>query len=223
MELLLIWRMVWRWWWLIILPIAVTALLLIPDLLQNEQVAAGSFYTRFTYSAAQETSNFELRDGDYQDVWLASEFVVNAFTDWVKTSSFRDEIAQALNDETLNLGLLGIASDNKRSIGIVEMSYPTQAGLESIVNAAIQVLQGRNQAYFPHLGDEAAIVTILDAPVVTPTAAPLSNRLEPLIKILVAAVLGLGLAVLAEYFDPTLRYGDEVEKQGLKVLARIPK
>jgi len=222
MDLLIVWRMLRRWWWLIALPVVIVGALTLPSLVSNEQPAAGGYYTRFTYTSAQESSNLPDRDGDYQDVWLASEFVVNAFTDWVRSSSFRDELTQALADEALNLGLLGIASDNNRSIGVIEMSYP-DPNLERIATAAITVLQTRNQEYFPHLGGAAADVVILDAPVVVATAPPLTNRLEPVIRTAIALIIGLGLAVVAEYLDPTLRYADEVEAQGLKVLARVPK
>jgi len=221
MELILILRVLARRWWLIILPVAIVALVAVPDLLRNEQTGTGGFYTRFAYTSVQETSNFDVREGDYQDVWLASEFVVNAFTDWIKTSSFRAELAVVLGSD-VDLSGLNIASDNDRSIGTVEMTYPTPE-LDRIAQAAITVLQTRNQQYFPHLGDQPADVTILDAPTVTPFNPPLTNRLAPLVQLGVALVVGVGLAILAEYFDRTLRYPDEVEAQGIPVLARVPK
>lgn len=223
MELLIIWQMVLRRWWLMLIPVVVVAVVAVPDLLGNQQVASGGYRTLFQYSAAQETSNFDVREGDYQDVWLASEFVVNAFTDWVKTSSFRDELALVLDDDSINFGLLGIASDNDRSIGRIEMSYPEQEVLERIAAAAIEVLQTRNQQYFPHLGDQPAEVNIIDAPIVQPAPAQLTSQLTPLIQLGVAFVVGLGLAVLAEYLDPTLRDVHDVEAQGLVVLGQIPR
>jgi capsular polysaccharide biosynthesis protein len=222
MELKLVNRMLLRRWWLILLPAVIVALFAVPELIRNEQVGSGGFTTSFRYSAAQEQSNLPERDGDYQDVWLASEFVVNAFTDWVRSSTFRDEL-QSLVGANVDLSQLGIAGDNNRSIGLVVMSYPDADTLARIADAAIIVLQTRNQAYFPHLGDAPAEVTIIDAPIVSPAPPPLTNRFAPVIQIGVALFVGLCLALLAEYLDQTLRTEDEVEEQGLKVLASVPK
>jgi capsular polysaccharide biosynthesis protein len=207
---------------LILIPVVIVAFVAVPDLIRNEQIGSGGYTTSFRYSAAQEQSNLPTRDGDYQDVWLASEFVVNAFTDWVRSSTFRQELQTLLGD-TVDLAPLGIASDNNRSIGVVIMSYPDRATLEQIASAAIVVLQTRNQAYFPHLGDAPAEVTLIDAPVVVPAPAPLTNRFAPVIKLGVALFVGLCLGLLAEYLDQTLRTADEVESAGLRVLASVPK
>lgn len=223
MELKWVFRFVLRRWWLMLIPVAVVAVVAVPELLRNEQTGAGGYQTSFQYSAAQETSNFPEREGDYQDVWLASEFVVNAFTDWVRSSSFRDELGRALDDPSLDLSRLAIAADNNRSIGVVYMSHPDAAALERIAAAAIDVLQTRNQDYFPHLGNEPALVTLLDAPVVTPAPPPLTNRFAPILQLGVALLFGIALALLVEYFDPALRTRDELEAQGIPVLATIPK
>lgn len=221
MELVLLWRVLWRRWWLILLPVIVAAIFALPAFLSNEQVGAGGFQANFRYSAAQQASNVNPRDGDYQDVWLASEFVVNAFTDWVQSSSFRDELAAQTNTELLNG--LSIAADNERSVGIIYMSHPNRTSLELLANAAISVLTSRNQDYFPQLGASPAQVTLLDTIVIQDAPPPLTNRFAPVLQLGAAFFAGLILAGLAEYFDNRLRYKDEIEKQGLRVLASIPK
>lgn len=224
MELMLIFRVLLRRWWLIMIPVAVAAVVAVPQLLQQEtNVAAGGFATTFKYSAAQQLI-LSGRDGDYQDVWLASEYVVNAFTDWIKSSTFRAELATLL-DEDIDLSQLGIATDNGLSpdgIGQVQMSYPDAAILAQIAAAAIEVLQTRSQAYFPHLGGEPAQVTLVDAPVIVPNSPSLPNRFAPLLQLGVAFIAGIALAVLAEYLDPTLRRREELEAQGFTVLATVP-
>lgn len=222
MELILVMRVLSRRWWLVLVPVIVAGFFAVPEFLANEETGSSEFQTRFSYSAAQESSNFDVRDGDYQDVWLASEFVVNAFTDWLQTSSFRDELAIETGDTNLLNGL-NIVADNKRSIGVVDMSHPDEQSLKDLREAAITILQTRNQLYFPHLGDSPAEVTIIDLPPVSPAPAPLTNRFEPILQLGVAFFAGLVLAGLVEYFDRTLRYRDEVEAQGLRILATIPK
>lgn len=222
MELTILWRVFKRRWWIILLPVIVAAALAIPDFLRNEQTGAGGWQTTFSYSAAQTSSNISERDGDYQDVWLASEFVVNAFTDWVRSTSFRTELINLVGNEALLEGL-SIAADNNRSIGIVYMSHPDELILTRLEDAAITVLQTRNQVFFPHLGDSPAEVTIINRPGSSPQYAAPTDRLKPLLQIGAALFAGIVLAGILEYFDNKLRYQDEVEALGYAVLARIPK
>lgn len=222
MEFILVLRVLLRRWWIIAVPVIVAAFFAVPELLANEQTAAGGYQTNFSYSAAQEASNLDVRDGDYQDVWLASEFVVNAFTDWVQSTSFRDELETEVGNADLLAGL-GIAANNDRSIGIVYMSHPDELALTRLESAAITVLETRSQNYFPHLGDTPAQVTIINRPGISPAPPPLTDTFEPILQLGVAFFAGLVLAGLVEYFDPTLRYRDEVEAQGLKLLSTIPK
>lgn len=222
MELKLIWRMLRRRWWLILVPVVIAAVLTIPQFLNRGSAVSGGFAASFKYSAAQETSNLPNRDGDFQDVWLASEFVVNAFTDWVKSSSFRGELAAMLGDD-VDLSQLDIQADNDRSIGQVFLSHPDAEQLEVIASAAITILSTRNQDYFPHLGGQSAIVTLVDAPVVVPQQPSLPNRFAPLIQLGVALLGGIVLAVIAEYLDPMLHDKDELKALGLRVLSSVPR
>lgn len=222
MEFILVLRVLLRRWWIVLIPVIVASIFAIPELFANEEVAAGGYQTNFSYSAAQEASNFDVRDGDYQDVWLASEFVVNAFTDWVQSTSFRDELIAEVGNEDLLAGL-GIAANNDRSIGIVYMSHPDELTLTRLESAAIAVLQTRSQSYFPHLGDSPAEVTIINRPGISPAPPPLTDTFEPILQLGVAFFAGLIFAGIVEYFDPTLRYRDEVEAQGFKILGTVPK
>lgn len=220
-ELRWIGRFMARWWWLMLLPVVVVAALTLPSVLRGE-ATSGGFATSFRYTAAQTASNLPNRDGDFQDVWLASEYLVNALTEWVKSSSFRAELATVLGD-TGALDSLNIASDRTRSIGLVQMSHRDADTLARLADAAVQVLRERAPAYFPHLGDGAAQVTLLDVPTIAPNPPSLPNRFEPFIRLALGALLGMVLAALAELSDRSIRYPDELERQGLVVLARIPK
>lgn len=215
-------RLILRRWWLIVIPVVIVAVVAVPRLLNNETAGAGGYATLFKYSAAQEEANLPNRDGDYQDVWLASEFVVNAFTEWIRSSTFRDELGAVLGD-SIDPGLIGIATDNARSIGVVQMSYPTADGLEQIAQAAIDVLQTRNAAYFPHLGGQNADVTIVDAPVIVPNPPPLPDRFGPIIQLGLAFFFGLILAFIAAYTDPYIRDENELKSNGFQVLAKVPR
>ena len=222
MELVGLIRILRRRWWLLLLPVVIVTLLVIPDFLGQGSAVSGGFNTAIRYSAAQEF-NLPERDGDYQDVWLASELTVNAFTDWVRSNSFRDELEHSLQDDDIAFNQLSIAADNARSVGVIYLSHPNQVALEAIANAVMSVLATQNQSYFPQLGGDPAQVTILDEPVILPAPPPLTNRFAPLIRIMIALILGVVMMFVAEYLDQTIHHPDDLKKLGIQSLGRIPR
>lgn len=224
MELRMVARVLLRRWWLILIPLVITIGLTLPALLTG--TGAGiSYTTMIRYSAAQQVEALPPRDGDLQDIWLASEYTVNAMTAWVQTDSFKQEVAIKAAEQgvALNQPLLGVAADNQRSVGQLFLSYPQETDLAVIVQAAIEVLTTRNQFYFPQMGSAPANVTILDTPVISAAPPPLTNRFEPFIRIGLGLLAGIGLALLAHYLDPTLRRREDVEALGLPVIATLPR
>jgi capsular polysaccharide biosynthesis protein len=222
MELVGLIRILRRRWWLLLLPVVIVTLLVIPDFLGQGSAVSGGFNTAIRYSAAQEF-NLPERDGDYQDVWLASELTVNAFTDWVRSNSFRDELENSLQNDDIAFNQLGIAADNARSVGVIYLSHPDQAALEAIANAVMSVLATQNQSYFPQLGGDPAQVTILDEPVILPAPPPLTNRFAPLIRIVIGLILGVVMMFVAEYLDQTIHHPDDLKKLGIQSLGQIPR
>ena len=215
-------RIIFRRWWLIVLPVVLSAVSAIPDLIGDSTGAAGGFTTQIRYSAAQR-QNMPDRDGDYQDVWLASQYTVDALTDWVRTASFRVEIQDALGEAPVALDSLQIAADNARSVGVVYMSHANHEALGAIADAAMLVLSDRSQRYFPQLGGEAAQVTILEPPALSAAPPALTSRFAPLVRLGVALLIGLALAGFAEYVDPTIYHADDLRRMGMPLLGSIPK
>lgn len=225
MELILVWRVLRRYWWLMLIPVLVTAALTLPAALSNRATLSGGFGTTIRYSAAQQLDAIPNRDGDYQDVWLASELTVNALTDWITSNSFKQAVAEevAAGGASIDLTTLGIAADNERSVGRIDLSWPNADELNTIAQAMMTVLQTQTEDAFPQLGGEPAQVTIIDTPVIVPAPPPLTDRFGPFLRIGLGLLAGIGLAFLAFYLDPTLRYRDDVEAIGLPVLAPIPR
>ncbi|MBZ0292271.1 MAG: hypothetical protein K8L99_06855 [Anaerolineae bacterium] len=224
MELRTVLRILLRRWWLIAIPLLIVAAFVVPDLLSQEAVSS-NYVTTIHYSAAQQPEAMPPRDGDFQDIWLASEYTVNAMTSWALTESFRAEIVQqaAAQNVDVNAALLGIAADNQRSVGQLTFSYPDAEALSAIVNAAIEVLKTQNLAYFPQMGNAPADVTILDTPVIVPAPPPLANRFAPFIRLGLGLIAGIGLALLAHYLDPFVRSKEDIETLGLPVIVTLPR
>ena len=210
-----------RRWWLIALPVALSAIIAIPDFIGGAGAPTG-FSAEIRYSAAQR-QNMPQREGDYTDVWMASEYTVDALTDWVRTSSFRDEISGALGEAEVSLEGLHVAADNVRSLGVLYLSHAQADSLSAIADAAVLVLSGRSQSYFPQLGGEAAQVTILQPPAIMSPPPALMNRLTPFIRLGLALLIGLAIAFAAEFVDPAIYHQDDLRRLGLPLLGSIPK
>jgi capsular polysaccharide biosynthesis protein len=157
--------------------------------------------------------------------WLASEYIVNGLTDWVTSTSFKAAVSAdlAARDIAVPPGAFGVVGDNVRSKLLLSVSHGDAAVLAEIMDAAIRVLQEQNSAALPQLGGETAVLVQLDEPVVTPLPVSLTARLALPLQLAVGLAAGLGLALLAEYLDPTLRSRDEVEALGLGLLGEIPR
>ncbi len=224
MELILILRVLMRRWYLVLIPVVIVAFFILPDFLGGS-AASGGYTTTIRYSASQVLEAIPNRDGDYQDVWLASELTVNALTDWVRTSSFLGEVEQTARESgaSVSAAAIGIAADNRRSVGQIQISYPDLETLKALSEAAINVLKNRAQYYFPQLGQQPAQVTILDVPQIVAAPPPITNRLAPLIRLGIGLLAGMAVAFMAEYFDPTLRRREQVEALGLPVIATLPR
>jgi capsular polysaccharide biosynthesis protein len=228
MEVMQVLRVLLRRLPLVLIPVIIVALVALPDLLADvlpgQPDVQGGFVTVLRYTAAQVLDAIPERDGDYQDVWLASELTVNAFTEWVKSSEFALEVNELLLQQGEDVNTRGaFASDNERSVGVIEIRWGDEQTLRRIANATVEVLQTRSGDYFPQLGDVPARVALLDTPTISPAPPPLTNRLRPLLQLGVALLAGITLAFLAEYFDPVLRRREQVEGLNLPVVARIPR
>jgi capsular polysaccharide biosynthesis protein len=159
--------------------------------------------------------------------WLTSEYIVNALTDWVQGHEF----GQAVSEELARRGLEvapaavqgGLAADNARSMFTLSLVHSDPQQLAAIMDAAVVVLKEHNAQVLPQLGDQPAIITPLDEPVVNPLPASISAQLDLPLRLAVALVVGTALALVVEYVDPTVRERQELEKLGYSVIAEIPK
>jgi capsular polysaccharide biosynthesis protein len=224
-ELILFFRVITRRWYLVLIPVVIVAVVVLPDFLGRGPAVSGGFTTTFHYTAAQELDAIPDREGDFQDVWLASELTVRAFTSWMLTNSFAREVAQVAAERGLEIdpAALNIMVDNQRSVGQITLHWSDADEMGQIAQAVIHVLTTRNQAYFPQLGDAPARVRLLDEPRIVPAPPPLADRFGPIVRLGVALLVGVGLAFLADYLDPALRRREDLETLGLHVIATIPR
>jgi capsular polysaccharide biosynthesis protein len=159
--------------------------------------------------------------------WLTSEYIVNGLNDWVRGGNFALAVSEHLAAQGISVppGAIqaGLAADNARSLLTLSLNGNDPVVLEQMLNSAVAVMTGQNAQALPQLGGETAVLVQLDAPVVNQIPGGVRSQLDLPLRVAVALVVGSGLAILAEYLDPTIRERRELERIGLPVLGEIPR
>jgi capsular polysaccharide biosynthesis protein len=229
MELKQLFAVVARRWWLIALPAVVALILTIPAIGTMLRPPVNySVGVRLTASQPPTGDSAKTFEEQSYISWLGSEYAIVNLATWMRTDSFAREIS-ALLAPTLGKQLdpealrAAITSDSARSIMTFYVtSWPDAAETKLIADAAVQVMQTKNAAYFAQLGASPAQVVPLDNAIVVPVPIPLAVRFGPLLRIVVGLAAGVALAFLAEYLDNAIRSRSEIEALGLNVIGEIP-
>ncbi len=217
-----------RRWWLIAVPALVALALSLPMLGQALRPTPLQRVTlRFTAGQPPQPDSAQTFEESSYISWLGSEYAIINLAAWLRTESFAREVVALLNaaeqvtdSETVRAM---IASDSVRSIMTLYLTAADPDLLRAVAEAAIQVLAHKSDAYFPQLSGQPARIVPLDAVEVLPLPTPITERLAPLLRVLIGGLGGVGLAFLAEYLDPTLRTRRELEVLDLPILAEIPR
>ncbi len=224
---MMIWRVVVRRWWLILLPTVVALIITLPSLKSIlSPPVSYSAAIRFTASS-KPSGNGTFQDQSYTP-WLASEYVVTNLAAWVKTDSFAGEVSAQLatQGQTLNAAQVQAeiaASDSARSVMTLYLAGANTDELKAVGQACIAVLADKTADYWPQTDGQKLYVVPLDSVTIVPAVPPFTTRLSPLVRVGIGFVFGLILAFLVEYLDRGLHNRTEVEALGLPVIAEIPR
>lgn len=228
MELRQYWAIVRQRWWLPIGLMLLTALLSALQL-KPWQTPAPSYNVSLRMLIgvnplpASDTTAFDTR----YYAWLTSEYLVDDFTEVVRSSLFADNISKRLADQQIQLPgnvIRGSAVSSKQHrIITLSFSWGDRTQLEAIANAVIAELNENASAYFEQLGSNEALVKLLDAPSIGESPPSLRNRIEFPLRVALGLIVGLGLIFLLDYLDLSVRNRQELEAIGLTVLGEIPR
>jgi len=223
MELRAFWTIFRRRWLLVLIPPLVVALF---SAVTYQPPPAPGFNVGVNFIVAQSPSpGADLVDEDRYYNWLGSEYIVNGLTDWAVSGNFKTAVSNQLAEENIDVapGSFSVTADNVRSRLQVSIQHGDAETLAHIMDAAITVLSEKNAEALPQLGGETAVLVLLDEPIVTPLPRSLSSLLDIPLRLAIGVAAGLGLALLVEYLDPTIRNRQEAEKIGFPVLGEIPR
>jgi capsular polysaccharide biosynthesis protein len=223
MELRTYWKVLIRRWWLVVVPVLVVVL-----------------YTAATYAPPGPTYQVVMRfaagtkpvglseDYDRYYVWATSEYIANGLADAAMGHVFAGEVASRL--EKMGHAIKPtdiqprIVTDSDQSILVVYLLWPDSEQSVDVARAIAAELSENGATYFPQLEGVEPAVRLLDTPSPVPIAPGLRSQLmDPAIKIGLAAGLGVALAFLWHYLDPTVHEAQELESMGLAVLTEIPR
>jgi len=220
MELGTYWKILLRRWWLVAVPVLVVA-----AYAAAAYAPPSPLYQVVMRFAAGTKPTGLSEDYDRYYPWLTSEYVANGLADVAETGLFAQAIATRLDEPNLAASIRpAIVTDNAQSILIVYLTWPDAEQIVAVAEAITAELTENGAAYFPQLADVEPAVRLLDAPApVLLTPGLRTQLMGPAVKIGLAFVVGVSLALLWHYLDPTVRESAELEMLGLGVLAEIPR
>ena len=223
MELLTYWKILIRRWWLIVVPVLVVILYVAVT-----YTPPGAVYQVVMRYASGTNPAGLSEDYDRYYPWLTSEYVANGLADVAVTGTFAQAVSSRLAETGHEIPPAAIqpaiVTDNAQSILVVYLTWPSAEQITAVAEAIIAELTGNSAVYFPQLEGIEPAVRLLDTPTPVPLPPGLRTQLMgPAIKIGLVLIVGVALALLWHYLDPTIRETAELEDVGLVVLVEIPR
>ncbi len=224
MELRQYWKIIRRRWWIIG---GLTLVALVGSIvLRSQPVPMYQATMRFTIGVAPESDPERVTMDPLYSAYLASEYIADDFTEILKSESFAGDVTARLERQGITVPPGAIQSftvaEKQHRILTMQLTWPDEAQLRAIAQAATEALEEENAKYFTQLGSEGAQVFVIDSPKVVSLGVSLKDRLELPIRVVLGLIAGLGLAFLVDYLDDTIREPEEVEALGISVLGQIP-
>ena len=228
MEVREYWQIIQRRWWL---PVVLVAAVAVFSLLQlrpwRVQPPSYSASMRLLVGVLPAVgADVSAYDPRYYS-WLTSEYLVDDFTEVVRSELFAGKVSERLADQSLQVppGVIQGSANTGKQHRIINLGFTwgDRSQLEAIASAAAAELIENTGFYFAQLGTDGAGVTLIDGPAIGEVAPSLRSRLELPLRLMLALLIGLGLIFLLDYLDTSVRDERDLREMGLPLLARIPK
>ncbi len=228
MELREYWQIIRRRWWI---PVVLTLLVGIFSALQlkpwqPQPVSYNASMRMLVGVMPASNANTTAYDPRYY-AWLSSEYLVDDFTEVVRSELFTKNVSARLAQAAIILPpgtLQGSAATGKQHrIITLNFSWGDRTQLELIATAAAAELTENVAVYFHQLGTDGAGITLLDGPTVGVVGPGLRQKIELPLRLLLALFVGLGLVFLLDYLDTSVHDRRELEALGFSILGEIPK
>lgn len=159
--------------------------------------------------------------------WLTSEYLVDDFTEVVRSDFFADRVSERLTDPSVNIPANAISSSavtgKQHRIINIELNWPNEAEAVVIANAIAEELYENASLYFEQLGTDGASIVLLDGPAVSPIPLNMQEQFAFPLRLFLGFLAGLGVAFFVDYLDDSIRCREEIEGMDLPLIGNIPK
>lgn len=219
-------RVLFRYWWLIVLFVVVVG---VGSWIFRAQPAPQySASVRFTIGvdapAPKDVTGYDPILTSYQ----ASEYIRDDFVEIIQSDVFADDVnailkKQGVTGVAIGRGNLGAAIEKQRRLMSLSVTWGNAEQAQKIAEAAVKNLTENNAKYFAQLGATGASITVIDHPVVSQVGRSLRDQMDIPIRVLIALLAGVALAFILDYLDTAVRDARDVESLGLKVVGEIPR
>lgn len=228
MELRAYWEILHRRWWLpLLLAVLVAAISAVQLRPWQPRPPMYSVSMRLLVGVLPATDATGIAYDPRYYAWLTSEYLVDDFTEVVRSSLFAQGVSARLADQAIELppGVIqgSAATGQQHRIITLSFSWGDDMQLVAIANAATAEITENATTYFQALGTDDAGVTVLDGPSIQLVGASFRDKLEWPMRIGLGLLVGVGLVFLLEYLNVSVRNRREVEMLGLRVIGEIPK
>jgi capsular polysaccharide biosynthesis protein len=220
MELRRYWSIIARRAWLVVALIAIVLVTYLA--FSTEPQTTFSAGMRFVVGIRPE------REGDYYAydryyTWLTAEYLVDDLSEVVKSRAFAADVAALAGVDVGPGPIQGATSAGKlHRLLTVSITWRDEQELAQIANAVATILTTHADTYFAQLSTDSAVISLIDAPAIAPIGQSLRDRLDLPLRLILAALAGIGLAFLLDYVDGSVRNSSDLADLGLPIVGEIP-
>jgi capsular polysaccharide biosynthesis protein len=226
MELRRYWQIVWKRGWIVLALVLATGLISLATWSRPAPVYQATL--RVSMGLRPEDRGPSVYTYDRYYAWLASEYLVDSFSEVVKSQSFAQDVSAKLatgpHPIQVPAGAIqgSTVSEKVHRILTITITWNDAQQLQAIADAAVAALRENNAKYFAQLGTEGASVYVIDMPTISAVGPGLRQKLDIPLRLFLALLAGVALTFLLDYLDLSVRDGEDLESLGLAPLGYIP-
>lgn len=207
--------------WLIAL--ALVAFLISYVLVRPSMPGGYTAHMRFVVGITPEQHPSGTYTYDRYYTWLTAEYLLDDLSEVVKSQRFAADVATRSGLSVPGGVIQGATSAGKlHRVLDVSLSWHDHDELQALANATVEALVDGGDRYFAQLGTNDAVISVIDPPSIAPIGPSLRQRLDLPLRIILALLVGVVLAFLLDYVDPTVRHRADARELGISILAEIP-
>lgn len=214
-----------RWWWVIVLVAALATVFSLVTVLRTPrayQATTNVLISRLPDAPTQPVFTYD----EYYN-WLASEYVVDDYTQIVTSRQFATDVSAKLaskyNMQIPPAAVQGaLSAERTHRVLKITVKLPNFNQAISTGQAVADTVSENGMKYFGRSSTDKVAVSVLDTPEFADSGRT-NLILNFLLRIILGVAVGIGLAFLLEYLDDSVREAREVEQLlGLPVVGTIP-